>query len=188
MTEIRPERQRLKKEKEEATLAHHRRVAEVQNHKPDKSDASPSPIPIPISINIPSPIREDCTRDSVSAIPTMTRRGVRSKERFLNLFLSLQISLSQSITGFSSRYPNRSTMRFSSLYPTINLSSDSHLFITINHQIHISLSQSTNQWWEEINQDLANRFTMQWRQPCHQVGNKKLENYYFSFHETLRHE
>ena len=145
MTEIRPERQRLKKEKEEATLAHHRRVAEVQNHKPDESDASPSPIPIPISINIPSPIREDCTRDSVSAIPTMTRRGVRSKERFLNLFLSLQISLSQSITGFSSLYPNRSTMRFSSLYPTINQSSDSHLFITINHQIHISLSQSTNQ-------------------------------------------
>ena len=166
MTEIRPERQRLKKEKEEATLAHHRRVAEVQNHKPDKSDASPSPIPIPISINIPSPIREDCTRDSVSAIPTMTRRGVRSKERFLNLFLSLQISLSQSINHeiLISLSNNQSIIGFTSLYH--NQSPDSHLFIPIN--------QSINQWWEEINQDLANRFTMQWRQPCHQVENSKL--------------
>ena len=129
MTEIRPERQRLKKEKEEATLAHHRRVAEVENHKPDKSDASPSPIPI--SINIPSPIREDCTRDSVSAIPTMTRRGVRSKERFLNLFLSLQISLSQQSLDSHLSIP-------------IDQPWDSHLFIqqSIYHRIHISLSQS----------------------------------------------
>ena len=33
MTETLPERERLKKEKEEATLAHHKRVAEVDNHK-----------------------------------------------------------------------------------------------------------------------------------------------------------
>lgn len=34
VTETLPERERLKKEKEEATLAHHKRVAEVKNHNP----------------------------------------------------------------------------------------------------------------------------------------------------------